>query len=289
MQTSGLLGERSIAIVPKTPDKGITPEMITDKTPFYADSIDPLENTFNRLSDIGEKLNDTVDMVQTWFNDNGGKITLAVDSFGSAMSEITTISRTVNELQLIPQLKEGSSAITNSMEKVDAALARLHQDGIFDHLGPIASNLSNVSNSMDKICQSLVTGQGTMGKLMQGDDMYLRMTAIMSKLDTMMNDVNHYGVLFHLNKGWQRTRTKRAVAINALGNPTTFKTYFQTEIDQINTSMARISMLIDKAQMSDDQKVLENQNFKQNFAELMRQVEEMSSNLRLYNEKLSHP
>ena len=61
-------------------------------------------------------------------------------------------------------------------------------------------------------------------------------------MDTMMNDVNHYGVLFHLNKSWQRTRVKRISEMNALETPDSFKNYFQKEVDQINTSMARLSM-----------------------------------------------
>lgn len=170
---------------------------------------------------------------------------------------------------------------------VDGALAQMTQDGVFENLGPTVNNLKSVSTSFDKICQDMAAGQGTVGKLIQNNDLYLRMSAIMSKLDTLMNDVNHYGVLFHLNKGWQRTRVKRISTLNALETPSSFKNYFETEIDQINTSMARISMLIEKAKTDDNQKVLENQNFKENFAELMRQVTEMSNNLHLYNEQLS--
>jgi len=287
LQTSGLLGERSISIVPVAPPKGSTPEMITDKTPFYADSVDPLENTFNRLSDIGEKLNITVDIVKNWFEGNQGDITQAVSSFGSAMAQIDTLTRSVNDHQLIPQLKEGTTALTTSAQKIDSALAQMTQDGVFENLGPVVNNLKNVSTSVDKICQDMAAGQGTVGKLIQSQDAYLQMTAIMSKLDTMMNDVNHYGVLFHLNKGWQRTRTKRMSALNALETPVSFRNFFETEIDQINTSMARISMLIEKAKDDEKQTVLESGNFKDNFAELMRQVTEMSNNLRLYNEQLN--
>lgn len=287
LQTSGLLGERSIAIVPVAPPKGATPEMITEKTPFYADSVDPLENTFNRLSDIGEKLNVTVDIVKNWFEGNQGDITQAVSSFSSAMTQIDTITRAVNDHQLIPQLKEGTTALTTSAQKLDNALAQMTQDGVFENLGPAVNNLKNASTSVDKICQDMAAGQGTVGKLLQSKDAYLQMTAVMSKLDTMMNDVNHYGVLFHLNKGWQRTRTKRMSALSALETPGSFKNFFETEIDQINTSMARISMLIEKAKDDDKQKVLGSDNFKDNFAELMRQVTEMSNNLHLYNEQLN--
>lgn len=286
LQTSGLLGERSIAITPRTPPNGTTPEMISDKSPVYADSVDPLENTFNRLSDIGEKLNDTVDLVKTWFEDNETKLTVAVSSFGSAMTQIDNVSRSIHELQLIPQLKEGTAVLTASAQKIDQALAQMHDDGVFTNFGPTISNLKNVSSSLDTVCQTMASGQGTFGRLFKDEDFYLRMTAVMSKMDTLMNDVNHYGVLFHLNKGWQRSRTKRISQMNALETPDNFKNYFQKEIDQINTAMARLSMVIEKSQGLEGQ-IQENGKFKENFAELLRQVTEMSDNLHLYNEKLN--
>ena len=117
---------------------------------------------------------------------------------------------------LIPQMKEATVAMTASMEKVNSALGTLIQDKVFENLGTIASNLSIASTSIDKMCQNLNSGQSTLGKMINADDMYLRLTAVMSKADTMMNDINHYGVLFHLNKGWQRTHTKRISQLEPL-------------------------------------------------------------------------
>jgi phospholipid/cholesterol/gamma-HCH transport system substrate-binding protein len=284
IQTSGLLGEKSIAIIPKAPPKGITPEMITDKTPIYASSVDPLENTISRFSEVSDKLNDTVGMVKSWFELNQEQLSSSIGSFGSAMSEIHTATRTINEQQIIPQLKEGSAAMTASMQKIDAALDQLHEQGVFENFGPAIANMKTASAHLGQISQDIAGGQGTLGKLVKDSDMYLRMTAVMSKVDTLMNDVNHYGVLFHLNKSWQRGRTKRASTLTALETPDAFKGYFQTEVDQINTAMARLSMLIDKAQDTDK---IDPAKFKDNFAELMRQVDEMSNNLRLYNEQLN--
>ncbi len=288
MQTSGLLGEKSIAIVPRSPSKGMTPELITDKTPFYADSVDPIENTFNRLSDIGDKMDATVDLVKNWFIQNEGKLTEATTSFASAMTQIDELTQTINQNQLVSQVKEATVALTGSMEKIDAALGQMSQEGVFDNLGAVASNLSSATLSFDKICQEISSGQGTFGKLIQADDLYLRLTAVMSKADTLMNDINHYGILFHLNKGWQRTRTRRISRLEALQSPVAFKDYFQTEIDQINTSMSRISLLIDKAKDEEKKQVVDSSPFKENLAELLRQIDEMSDNLRLYNEQLSH-
>ena len=241
MQTSGLLGEKSIAIVPKAPAKGISPELITDKTPFYADSVDPIENTFNRLSDIGDKLDATVDLVKNWFIANEAKLSQSIASFDGAMSQIDTLTASMNQEALVPQLKEATVALTSSMEKVNMALGQMTNDKVFENLGTVANNLTTASASIDKICQDIASGQGTFGKLIQADDMYLRMTAIMSKADTMMNDINHYGILFHLNKGWQRTRAKRISQLDALETPVAFKDYFQTEVDQINTSMSGLA------------------------------------------------
>jgi len=287
IQTSGLLGEKSIAIVPKSPAQGIIPERLSDKTPFYADSVDPIENTFARFSDIGQKMEDTIDIVKTWLDQNKNHLSHAVTSFGSAMDQIDGVARQVNDQELVPQVKQGAVKFTTSMQKINTALSQMDRDGVFSNLGPAVTNFKTASSSIDKITQDLSTGSGTLGKLLNNEDFYLRMNAIMSKADTVMNDINHYGILFHLNKGWQRTRTKRLSVLNALNTPSGFKDYFQSEMDQINTAMARISMLIDKAQEKpESDKIIETPRFKQDFAELMRQVDEMSDNLRLYNEQL---
>jgi len=288
IQTSGLLGEKSIGIIPKAPPPGVHPQLLTEKTPYYADSIDPIENTFSRLSDIGQKLEDTVDLVKTWIEQNSANLSRAVSSFGSAMDQIDTATREINDQKLIPEIKAGAERFTASMSRIDDAIAQMERDGVFSNVGSVMANLKTSTANFDQVSKEIVNGSGTLGKLLKGDDMYLRMTAILSKADTLMNDVNHYGILFHLNKGWQRTRTKRLNTLNALNTPGDFRQYFQGEIDQINTSMARISMLIDKAQEKpDSEKVIDNPKFKQDFADLLRHVDEMSDNLRLYNEQLS--
>jgi phospholipid/cholesterol/gamma-HCH transport system substrate-binding protein len=279
------MGEKSIAIVPKRPPKGVIPERITDKTPFYADSIDPIENTFSRLSDIGDKLDATVDQVRAWFNQNEAKLSASISSFASAMAQINQLTTSINQDGIVSQIKQASVALSDSLNQVNSALTKMNNDKVFDNLGRVASNIEKASVSIDRVCQDLATGQGTFGKLIQADDMYLRMTAILSKADTLMNDINHYGILFHLNKAWQRTRTRRIAQLNALDSASSFKSYFQNEIDQINTSMARISMLIDRAKDDDQKTLLESPSFRDNFAELLREVDEMSDNLRLYNEQ----
>lgn len=286
IQTSGLLGEKSIAITPKCPPKGVSPTQVTVQ-PIYAESTDPLENAFLELSDLANNLQITVKELNRWMNKNGDDLGLAVRSFNGAMSEARLSMKALNDLQIMPDLKAGIGAFTATLEQVQGSLGALHQSDTFANAGVVMSNLKQASASLVQIADQITKGKGTMGQLLGGDDLYLRLSAVMSKFDTLMNDVNHYGVLFHLNKSWQRQRLQRATALNALHSPSQFRSYFEHEVDGINTAMARLSELVDKAKdSSEEELILNNVPFKEEFAELLRQAEALSDNLRLYNQQL---
>ena len=135
IQTSGLLGEKSIAIVPKAPPKGVTPERLTDKTPFYADSIDPIENTFNKISDISQKLEKTIVIIHDWIEQNQGNLTTAVTNFGDAMERSIAPSAPFNDKDIISDVKPGTQKFTSSMDQIDQAMTDMHQGGVFINLG----------------------------------------------------------------------------------------------------------------------------------------------------------
>jgi phospholipid/cholesterol/gamma-HCH transport system substrate-binding protein len=245
LQTSGLLGEKSVAIIPKVPPKGVTPRLITNE-PIYADSVDPIENAFAEISELANEMEITFSKVNTWLDENDEHLSFAVDAFGQ------------------------------SMDQIRKAVAEFNDERIIEDVKTVTHNLA--------------AGNGTLGKLINDDELYLRMQAVMSKINTLMNDINHYGILFHLNKGWQRTRTQRINWINALDNPTSFKSYFETEVDQINTAMGRISALVDRANTFPKKcDIMTSDSFKEDFAELLRQAGALSDSLKLFNEQLMQP
>ena len=109
----------------------------------------------------------------------------------------------------------------------------------------------------------------------------------MSKSETLMNDINHYGLLFQYNKGWQRSRTKKANLLKSLDTPEEFKTYFEGEIDSINTSLGRIGELINRAEEDEEKnRIVQSDAFRRDFAALLRQVEALTDSLKLYNQDL---
>lgn len=289
VQTSGLLGEKSIAIIPRSPPKGVKPVIITSKTPIYAESVDPLESAFNQISQLSDKVEETLDKMIAWIDQNGNELGGAIRAFDDAMSEAATTLSTINHNHIIDDIKTGVQTFTIAMRDIHSSIDEMVQNDAFENLGITLKNAKRASYAFDHIMDSVARGEGTLGKLFMDSDTYLRVTSILSKLDTTMNDVNHYGFLFNLNKEWQRTRLKQATILNALNTPQSFRSYFNKEVDLINTSMSRLSMLIDRVENSPDaQKIFDTNLFQKDFADLMRRSGALYDNLKLYNEQLQN-
>jgi phospholipid/cholesterol/gamma-HCH transport system substrate-binding protein len=286
LQTSGLLGEKSVAIVPKRPPPGITPKLISNQ-PIYASSVDPIENAFIQLSDVANKMEDTLDEVTKWIKTNGDSVACAVQNFSNALHQADITLTKVNQTELIDEISTTASNLRATTTKIHDILCQMDQDGTFTNVSSMMKHLKKSSGSIELVTQELADGKGTLGKLLKFDDLYLNFNAVMSKIDTLMNDINHYGLLFHNNKSWQRTHTQRVNLMNALNTPQSFKNYFEVEVDQVNTSMERISMLIDKAETTPiKDQILQDEIFKKDFADLLRKADELAENLRLYNQQL---
>jgi len=287
VQTTGLLGEKSIAIIPKIPPSGTSPKLITTQ-PIYAQSVDPIENAFSQLSSLSKDMKKTFQQVSIWLQKNGDALGNTIRSFGSTMDEIKITVKSLNDQNLAPDIKAAITTFTSTLEGIKEGVAELKQGNVFVNAGDVMQNLKCASHNVKEITTEIAEGKGTLGRLIKGDDFYLHMQSILSKVDTLMNDINHYGILFHLNKSWQRQRAQRITVLNALNTPENFKSYFETEVSGINTAMSRISMLIDMAEESPEkEEILSDERFQRDFKELLLQADALSENLRLYNQQLT--
>jgi phospholipid/cholesterol/gamma-HCH transport system substrate-binding protein len=285
VQTTGLLGEKSIAIIPKIPPKGVIPKLVANQ-PIYAESVDPIENAFTQLSTLSKDMNKTFQQVSSWIRKNGDDTGNAIRSFGSTMDAAKITINSLNEQNIAPDIKNAIATFTSTLCDIQDSVQQLKAGDAFVNASIVMKNMKFASHHMKTITADIAEGKGTIGRLIKGDDFYLNMSAILSKVDTLMNDINHYGILFHLNKTWQRQRAQRITVLNALNTPESFKSYFETEVSQINTSMSRISMLIDKAELSPEkEEILSDEEFRRDFKELLRLADELSENLRLYNQQ----
>ena len=287
IQTSGLLGEKSIAISPKAPPKGVSPKRITHQ-PIYADSVDIIQNALIDFSELSANMEETFKQISSWIQDHGETVATTIRSTGAAMEEIDQAMASVNEKKLIDDVKTGMEEFTNTLNQLQDAMEQMQEKETFKNAGIVMENLKSATHSIDIAAEDIANGKGTLGKLIVDEGLYLQVNAIMSKANNLMNDINHYGILFHLNKQWQRTRLQKITELNALSSPEAFRTYFQTEVDDINASMTRISMLISKAEESAiKEEILSSKAFQDDFSELMQKVDQLSDNLRLYNQQLN--
>ncbi len=287
IQTSGLLGEKSIAIIPKVPPKGVIPKLISDGQPIYAESVDPLDRAFTEITNLATDMQKTFQQVSCWIQKNGEDMGDAIRSFGGAMDEVKCAVDTINQEHILDDVKTALNQFTTTFHEVEDAICQMKMGDVFVNAGPVMKNLKCTTYNLSMITTDIADGKGTIGRLIKDDNFYLHINSILSKIDTLMNDINNYGLLFYLNKSWQRQRAQKITQLNALDTPENFKRYFENEVDDINVSMSRLSLLIDKAELSPERKeIMSDEQFLKDFRELLRLSEELSDNLRLFNQQL---
>ncbi len=279
IQTSGLLGEKSIGIIPSVPKAGVIVRPVK-KEPIYAQSADSLEAAIYQLSNLANSMGKTFDYLHDWLGKNGDSLSQAVTSFAGTMDEADKTLKKINNSQIIEEAEKGITEFAQTMQRMQTSIKELQEGHFFTNLNTISSNVSQTTSS-------IATGKGTLGKLIEQDDMYMQVTSLFTKADTMMNDINHYGILFHLNKTWQRDRLQQITLLNSLDTPSSFKEYFEQEVQDVNLAMSRLSLLLEKAEKNPQKEVIfKNGQFSKDFAEFLREVDALAKNVRLYNEEL---
>jgi phospholipid/cholesterol/gamma-HCH transport system substrate-binding protein len=294
IRTTGLMGEKSIAILPKAPPKGRVPHLISDQV-IYANSVDPLENTFNQMTRVATRVQNAVDNFDDWFDENRDALSAAVKSFDGAMSRAETVLASIDDEHLVPSMRESVDLLSDNLRIVRSSLEDdqlLHKAAnLMDNLDQAVASYNidgaQTLKNLNMITHDIASGTGTLGRLITSEDFYLRVNSLMSKAETLMNDVNHYGILFQYDKSWQRSRTKKANLVKALDSPNEFRTYFEGEVDTIQTSLGRLTELLDRAETTPErEKILQSESFKRDFASLLRQVQALTDSIKLYNEEL---
>jgi len=292
--TSGLMGERSVAIMPKTPPSDQPLVKISGEI-LYANSIDPFENTFNQIGRVAAKAEKTLAHVDDWFTQYSPAIARAASNVGDMAQAMNNVLITIENQNIVPSLKDSIDLVSDNMRELHSAFV---DDRLLSRISSLIADLNetvviltsdgaNTLANLNQITHDLVAGSGTLGRLLNGEDFYLRLNSLMNKSETLMNDINHYGLLFQYNKQWQKTRSKKANLANALESPKQFKEYFEHEIDEIGASLGRISDVLDRADQGKDREaIMQNSAFQRDFVVLLRQVKALNDAIRLFNQDL---
>lgn len=293
IKTTGLMGEKSISIIPKASTKERPAELVTTQI-VYANSTDALENTFNQVSKVANRMETAIGRIDKWFDDNQRSLASAIHAFDGAMGQVDALLGLVEGQKLVPAIRQSVDLLNDNMSLVRSSLS---DDQLLHKFASLADSLDQSANlintdgaqilrNCNQISRDIASGSGTVGRFLVSDDFYLRLASLMNKTETLMNDINHYGVLFQYNKQWQKTRTRKANFLKALDTPQEFRNYFEGEVDSMTTSLGRLTELMERANTDERETIMQSDAFKTSFANLMRQVQGLTDSLRLYNEAL---
>ncbi|MCB1149062.1 MAG: MCE family protein [Chlamydiia bacterium] len=175
-------------------------------------------------------------------------------------------------------------------EKINAGLATLEQEKFWENLAGTAQNIEEVTAAINqpeeisKFVENL--NSGTIGKLFSSEDLYLRLTSVISKGETVMDDINHYGLLFNTSKEWQRLRARRMNLLAELSSPQEFTNYFNDEVNQIATSISRVGQVISDGCCPGVWSNVCSREFEDVFADLLRRIEGLESHIKLLNQQI---
>lgn len=285
LRTSGLLGERSVAIIPYAPQPGQKPRQLTENDTIYAQETGTVEETMAEFRDVADKVELALDQVSAILEDvRKEELIHKISMTAQNLSEITAALNQPEQLTaIINNLNDFTSELSTRLPPSWDTL-----DESLDSLNVTMTNARDVSATTKDIVDRVGRGEGTLGRILVKDDIYLELKSILGKLDTLTNDVNHYGLLFHLDKGWQRMRARRANLLQKLSTPVEFRNYFNDELDQISTSLSRVSMVLDKVQFCcmPECVLAENREFTKVFAELLRRIDTLEESIKMYNEQV---
>ncbi|MCB1119507.1 MAG: MCE family protein [Chlamydiia bacterium] len=272
LRTSGLLGEKTVAIVPMPPKPNQPLRLITDEI-LYAYEVGSVEDTMRDLKLVGDKLEEAL-----------GAITVAFEAMNEEKLWEKT-ARMVENIRSITASLNKPKQLSESVDEIHKLIKNVNET--WKKSDQFVDNLIAASDHVKQLTADTAKGKGTLGRLLATEDFYLRTTSVMSKMETLMDDINHYGILFHLDKGWQRIRARRMNLLHRLSTPQEFRNFFSDEVNQITTSLARVSQVMEKTNAQcPGSELLADPEFEKVFAELLRRVDGLEQSMKLYNTQL---
>lgn len=193
LSTNGLLGEKSISIVPqgklKYPGQPISQDAI-----LYAKSGQDLQNQLEQFTNSANQLSKNLN---TFLINNQDQLAKTFISLEKATDRIEQFLTQSQDNQLPTRFAEAATELSQAMQ---ATTLMLHQVQDKD----LITNISNMTLNLSHITHEIHNRQGTLGKLIKDEELYLQIAATFSEFRCLVEDIRNYGLLFHYNKQWQR-------------------------------------------------------------------------------------
>lgn len=237
VKTSGLLGEKAIDITPMPPQPGKPFERATREDILYASSGGSVEETFGQINKLSNKVEKVFDEVGDVFHVlNQGKFWDHLNEGARHFQSIAKSADHPDEIKsTLDNMHTFSENLTESWKKIDKGV---------EDIAKAAEGFMDVASLAKDIMKTVDEGKGSIGAFIKRDDFYLQLKSVMCKAETLMNDINHYGLMFSSDCRWQRQRERKAAVISQLCTPRSFVNYFNDQVDEITCTLERIQAIV---------------------------------------------
>lgn len=273
--TQGLLGEKSIEITPKATPKGSPPAHEVTGDILYARSTSQLEAALQQLQDVAASFQETVEKVSDLLD--SGTFDKTMDSITVAATRVSDLVERTLEVNFLEKTVDAADSLKEAMNSANLVVTRIVDEHLVEKISQTVGDLGNLSH---KITHS----EGTLGRLLNSDSFYLQLTALMCKFETLLSDINNYGLLFQYDKKWQRQRVAKMRQMEMLCTSEDFTHFFNKEMCDICVTLDRVSKLL--CEMECREVPIANECFSESFSELIGRVEHLLMTLKNYNQML---
>jgi len=227
-----------------------------------------------------EHVTDQIKSILSQFTANG-----TIKNIEKTSKHLSSIAASIDQPEKTREIMASIQRCTDEFSEMLASFKGSSQGSIITPIQELIKNFENTMQKFNDIANKLADGQGTIGKFINDDEAYYRSLRVMNRTDLLLSDINNYGILFHLDRSWQRLRRNRVEEAQMLQTPAQIRTFVDEEMKTINVSFQRLDDALDRAKVSaDNPESLKNPNVRREFTEsykdLVRNVKELDTKLK---------
>ncbi|MFZ4099993.1 MAG: MlaD family protein [Chlamydiia bacterium] len=193
LTTSGLLGEKMIAITPQSAPKGTIAHPL-DGQMLLANSNDALDTVVFQVGNLAKSMGSTMETITDFIHDNQKDFNMALVQFGKAMRQVDQALAAMDQgglYQSFPATVKSLQSITHALDQPE-------------ELRSMVANLDQLCRSLAQVGSQLEQGEGSLGALIQKPEAYQQLDQLLRGANTTIRNINCFGLLFHNNKRWAR-------------------------------------------------------------------------------------
>lgn len=210
--SASLMGGKSLAIVPSYEGETALPGDYL-KGEIESDLFSSVTEKLNPLQAKVESVIKSADSLMTGLTDvldpkSRQSLKSSILELNSTITNFKTASANVNDL-----IKKNDDKLSKTLENTElmtANLAKLSDTLVNANLGLTIKNIEDTVDNINKVLTTLESGEGTLGKLLKDDEMYINLTNASKELEELLKEMKlhpkrfvHFSLFGKKDKGYK--------------------------------------------------------------------------------------